>query len=618
MRPWYLLACWAALTALLPSRPARATTPADTAQLRRWSRLALRQLSSSTDSALSTSRQLVRTARRLRQPEALARGYVLLGSALRNKSEFDSSLYYGQQALTLFARLHRPAGAASAYNLMAQTYKRLGDGQPVRLLTRKGLRLAQLAEQMARRAPSYSELSRAYLSQGIIYRDLKQLDSAKTCYLRAMDVELHHHPQPSYLPVCYANYGQLLMDSGADLTEAASYMRRAIPLYLAQGNRNGLEHAYRNLSWAYRRQHRYPAALAAAASSLHLGRAIGDPHRLCNSLQAAYLANRAAGRYEQAVTLLDEWKHRQDSLVSVDVTQAVAKVDAAYAAGQKDARIARLAEANAQQRRQLWGVGLGAGLLALLLLLSAWQYRIIRRTNARLQATNRTISEQHQRLEEQAGRLTVLMKELHHRVKNNLAIVSSLLRLQSSRLQDAGAVAAVRAGQQRVEAMSLIHQRLYQTDNVGSVDMRAYIHDLVEGLLAAYGIERTALDLTVDVQHPLVDVDLAVPLGLLLNELLTNAFKHAFGDVAQPALRVYFGPAADGLVLEVQDNGPGMPPRPTVGSRSFGQRLILSLAEQLNGQLEQHNRGGAYFRLRLGHAALARTTAGQTLTAATV
>ena len=298
--------------------------------------------------------------------------------------------------------------------------------------------------------------------------------------------------------------------------------------------------------------------------------------------------------------LLDEWKARQHSLVSVDVTRAVAQVEAKYAAEKKEARIAQLAEANARQTRRLWSVAAGAALLVLLLGLSAWQYGIIRRTNRRLRTTNRTISEQRQRLEDQAARLTVLMQELHHRVKNNLAIVSGLLRLQANRLPDPDAAQAVRAGQQRVEAMSLIHQRLYQTDNVGRVDVRVYIHDLVDNLRTAYGYAPDALTASIDVQHPALALDQAVPLGLLLNELLTNAFKYAFADVARPALRIYFGPAAEGgTVLEVHDNGPGLPPLAAVNGRAFGHRLVASLAEQLGGQLEQFNRGGAFYRLHL-------------------
>ncbi|OON68251.1 sensor histidine kinase [Hymenobacter sp. CRA2] len=599
MRPWYWLGSLWAVVAMTAT--AQAGAPTDTAQIRRWSEQARRELSSNNDSALRHSRYVVRLARQLSDGRGLAQGYLLLGSALRNKSDFDSSLYYGQRALTLFEQQGRSEGEAATYNLIAQTYKRMGDGQTIPLLTRKALRLGYQAEAAARRGPHYSELSRAYITQGIVYRDLGRLDSAEQCYLKALHVEQRFHPQPSFLPVVYADFGQLLMDRDAKLDEAIAYFKRAIPLYEQQNNRNGLEHAYRNICWAYRRQGRFQEAIAAGEKSLALGRASGDPHRLCNSLQSAYMAYRAAGQPARALELLDEWKSTQDALVNVDIAQAVAKVEAAYAAEKKQAQITRLGEDNARQKQQLWALGAGASLLAVLLLVTAQQYRIIRRTNAQLQLTNGTISEQNQRISEQATRLTVLMKELHHRVKNNLAIVSSLLRLQSNRLTDEGAVRAVREGQQRVEAMVLIHQRLYQTDNVGSVDMRAYIHDLVDGLLAAYGHSRTYFDVQVEVESPPLDIDWAVPLGLILNELLTNAFKYAYANVAHPALRVYFGPTADhGLVLEVQDNGPGLPPPDSSNlRRSFGQRLVMSLAEQLGSQLEQENRGGAYFRLRL-------------------
>ncbi|KAA9331669.1 sensor histidine kinase [Hymenobacter busanensis] len=612
-----LLLCVGCLLALsAAARPA--ATPADTLRLRQLCRLTQEQLLRHNDSAVASSRYIVREARRAGYTYGLAQGYFLLGNGLRNRSEFDSSLYYGQKALTLFDALHLDDGRSAAYNMMAQNYKRMGDAQGVRLLSRRGLRLARLAEAAALRGPHYAQLSWANLSLGIIYRDLGRLDSARPCYLKAMSIARQHPFRPSSLPVSYANYGQLLMDSGESLTGAIGYFRRAIPLYHEQGNRNGLEHAYRNLSWAYRQQGNLPRALATADTALALGRAIGDPHRLCNSLEAAYLAYRAAGRYRQAVELLDEWKERESAFINADVAKAVATVEAAYAIEKKEARIAQLARENAHQVRQLWLLGLGAGALSLLLGLAAWQYRIIRRKNALLRATNRTVSDNNLRITEQAERLTILMKELHHRVKNNLAIVSSLLRLQAKRLTDEGAVQAVREGQQRVEAMALVHQRLYQTADVTTVDMQRYVTDLVESLMTAYGYSPDDLDLTLTVEHPPLDVDRAVPLGLILNELLTNAFKHAYRHVPHPALRVYLGLRAAGeLVLEVQDNGPGIETgqwQQTSGS--FGRRLITSLAEQLDGRMELRNHAGALFRLVVPAAAPAASVAAAKATSA--
>ncbi|MBG8552545.1 histidine kinase dimerization/phosphoacceptor domain -containing protein [Hymenobacter guriensis] len=602
MRLFLLLFClsWGAETAVL----AQPVSP-DTSQLRQLCRQTERQLLTSVDSAARNGRAIIRQSRHLGYAYGEVQGYYLLGCALRNQSQFDSSLYYGQQALTRFEAQHRLDGQAAAYTLLAQNYKRMADGQQVQQLTRKGLRLALRAAAVATQGPHYRELSSAYLVQGIIYRDLGQLDSAKTCYLRAMRVAREHPFQPSTLPVCYANYGQFLMDSGESLDEAIGYFRRAIPLYRAQHNRNGQEHAYRNLSWAYRKQGRLTRAVELGDSALALGRAIGDPHRLVNSLQAAYLAYRAAARYEQAVKLLDEYKTRNDSLMNGEVARAVAGVEAAYAAEKQEARIARLAEDNVRQQRQLGALALGAGALALLCGVAVWQYRIIRRTNAKLHATNRTVLENSQRITEQAGRLTVLMQELHHRVKNNLAIVSSLLRLQAKRLTDESAVQAVQEGQQRVEAMALVHQRLYQTEDVTTVDMPRYVADLTDSLMTTYGYTPDSLDLTVNINQTRLEVDVAVPLGLILNELLTNAFKHALPLTPQPALRIYLGRQHDTgkLLLEVQDNGPGISPE-TAGqsTTSFGQRLILLLSEQLGGQTHYLNQAGTLFRLLIPSA----------------
>jgi two-component sensor histidine kinase len=584
-------------------------SPPDSSEVKQWCKAAQSLLSANNDSAEIRSREIIRVAHRIRYAYGEALGYNLLACALRNKADFSASLSCSQKALTLFEAQSSTMGMSTAYSTMALTYKRIADAQHVELLSRKAMEFAQLALVNARKGPHLKELTKAYINAGIIYRDLQQPDSAEACYLRVMAIENQHHLSSTTLAVCYADYAQLFMDAGQQLPKAVWYLNQAVALYKQEHNLTGLEHAYRNLSYTYLKQGRRQQALVTANQSLALARTLHDPHRLFNSLQVAYLSNKEAGKYQQALDYLAEWKTREDSLVNIEKTQVVAKLEATYAAEKKEAQITRLHETNARKTQELLLVGIGAAGLSLLLGLTLWQSRTIQQTNGQLQATNTVILENNHRMSEQANRQKTLMKELHHRVKNNLAIVSSLLRLQSNRLADEVATKAVREGQQRVEAMSLIHQRLYQTDNVTTVDMRRYICDLTESLLTAYGHEKETVDLDIRVEQPLLNVDLALPLGLILNELLTNAFKHAYHAVDRPALRIYLGPDPEapvgGLLLEVQDNGPGMNQwQWEQATGSFGKRLINSLSEQLGGTIALCPASGTLYQLHIPQHAL--------------
>jgi len=562
------------------------------------------QLLLNTDNAAATwrSRRRLGQARRQGPPTELAESYWLLGSALCDQSQFDSSLYYGQRALLLADKYGAHATQAKAYTLLAQTYERLAGTQHMKLLTRRALGLAGQAVAAAHRGTDLAALSRAYVLQGIIYRDLKNYDSARVCYQRAILLARQQHSLPSPLPMAYDNLGQLLMEADHNLPLAIDYFRRALPLYRREDNRNGLEHAYRNLSWAYRQQGHPALAMQAADTCLALGRASGDPHRLQNSLQAAYLAYRAAGRLPQALSQLEELKRVSDNLANLDLARAVAASQATYEWRQQTAHIARLGQANARQRRLLWGLGLSATLLLALLALVGWQYRLIRRTVARLHATNLTVRDNNHRIAEQSARLTTLLREVHHRVKNNLAIVASLLRLQANRLPDPEVARAVRESQQRIEAMSLLHQGLYQTDDVTAVDMRSYTADLVQSLCVAYSYTAADFDLTLDVAPLRLELDVAVPLGLVLNELLTNAFKHVIQGQEQvrPILRVALQPApTGGLLLEVQDNGPGFDLAAARHGGSFGQQLVSVLTGQLGGRMTLRTTHGTHYQFEL-------------------
>ena len=300
------------------------------------------------------------------------------------------------------------------------------------------------------------------------------------------------------------------------------------------------------------------------------------------------------------------------AVADIEKTRAVAEVQAKYATQKRINQIAVLAQKNQLQTRQVQLMAGGLGLLGVLLSILVGQYWALRRANRRLSAQNEIITSSSQQLVNQADQLRTLMKELHHRVKNNLAIVSSLLTLQANGLTDEKAIQAVRKGQQRVQAMSLIHQRLYHADRVTIVNMREYLTDLAESLMQAYGYEYDNFDLRVDVALQDLDVDVAMPLGLIVNELITNSFKYAFTHQERPLLRIGLhyasGLSQTGITLEVQDNGPGIEATAWQKSNnrtSFGTRLVKSLTEQLEGQFELLSQDGTLCRLYIPQTRMA-------------
>lgn len=212
-------------------------------------------------------------------------------------------------------------------------------------------------------------------------------------------------------------------------------------------------------------------------------------------------------------------------------------------------------------------IGLAVLLLALGMVLLS-RYRLKQKANIELNRKNEKIE--------------LLMHEVHHRVKNNMQLVSSLLSLQSMRMPDSDAKAAVQQGQQRVEAMAMIHRDLYMQDEIASVNVKKYLNDLIQNLVQSNDHTGIRPALKLDIADVILDVDTAVPLGLIANELVTNSLKYGFKNNAGPLLEVsLIQTGAGGLVMTVNDNGPGFIAKDT--SNSFGLRMVHALTRQLKG-----------------------------------
>ena len=194
-----------------------------------------------------------------------------------------------------------------------------------------------------------------------------------------------------------------------------------------------------------------------------------------------------------------------------------------------------------------------------------------------------------------------LLKEVHHRVKNNLAVVVELLTMQSYQVDDPASRLALAESVNRVYAISLVHELIYQSDSLSSIDFGEHIARLAEKLLETYEVHGSRVELRTEAGHVSVTIDQAVPCSLILNELVTNALKHAFPAGSEGLIEVALHhDGADHILLEVRDNGVGMSPEVEVNtSRSLGLRLISGLTRQLGGAVDIVRGGpGTAFRIR--------------------
>jgi two-component sensor histidine kinase len=340
-----------------------------------------------------------------------------------------------------------------------------------------------------------------------------------------------------------------------------------------------------------------------------------------------YKVDSAQSNLPSAIAYYKRYKAINDSIFNEKNSKQIAGLQIQYDTERREQSIALLTKRNLVQqltirqrefqRNAILG---GAGLLVLVLGLGYNRYRLKQRSSLLLEqkqhaleaqqaeihrkneALEQVLGEKDQLLEERQELLVEkdwMLKEIHHRVKNNLQVVSSLLATQSRHLHDPQAVAAIRESQNRVQVMALLHQKLYQADNIGRVNMADYGREIVTYLVESFDRQRsvhTKLDLA------LVELEttLATPLGLIINEAVTNALKHAFPPPQRGTLTVSLACLApQQYQLTISDNGVGLPAGfDLTRSRSLGMVIIKGLSRQLDGQLAMSTAQGVQLSLQ--------------------
>jgi two-component sensor histidine kinase len=192
----------------------------------------------------------------------------------------------------------------------------------------------------------------------------------------------------------------------------------------------------------------------------------------------------------------------------------------------------------------------------------------------------------------------VLLKEIHHRVKNNMQIISSLLRLQSKEIQDKSTRKIFDVSQNRIRSIALIHETLYQSEDLSRIDFARYVKKLATHLISIYRPEGQGIDLKLDVKNAYLDINKAIPCGLIINELVSNALKHAFPQNRTGEIHLLLKSMDGACELEVKDTGVGFPEGINFReTNSLGLQIVNDLVEQLEGKMQLVRKGGTFFRI---------------------
>jgi tetratricopeptide (TPR) repeat protein len=341
-------------------------------------------------------------------------------------------------------------------------------------------------------------MASALNQSGIIYRDWGKkegksfyYDSAFNCYSKAISLA-NTGAATEVRGRLYNNISQVYSEYRKDYSKALEYLFKAIEFNKQHSRINSLSYNYGNVSEVYINLNNKKMALEYAYKTFDIAQQMKLPSRVQNAYSQLYKVYEWIGRYDSALHCFKQMTSIGDSILNIEKAGQIADAQTKYETVKKQAEINMLGISNKVKTRNIYLLGLG------LLLLGGFAIAMI--------VLYRRVQNQKIQLAEQSNKLELMMKELHHRVKNNLQIVSSLLSLQSYRLHDAEAVAAMNESKQRVQAMSLIHQRLYKADMLTSVNIKEYITDLTASLMAAYGYQADDFELQLNIEKELMDV----------------------------------------------------------------------------------------------------------------
>ena len=482
--------------------------------------------------------EVLKLCEELNDKKGIALAYSDLSNLFWKHERFEEGLDFGLKSIDLFeSRGLNDMDYSFTLYVVANNYWGLGQ-------TDKALNLFNHSIAMGERYGFYNNLSDTYISLIDMYAELGEFEQASSSGEKAVE--------------------------WAERIDNEFLLMRS---YLSLGRMQNL-------------QGKFASAIESFRKSLEIATTeFGDKFFLSQLHEGLARAYAGTHSYKEALDAFSEYDRLKDELFTEEAEQKISSVQNHFEVAKRDNTILDQEQRLQKQKSSQTMISVVTGLLTLLLILLYITYNNNRKKNAQLEEQN---------LEKE-----FLLKEIHHRVKNNLGIVSSLLDLQSAEMQDPKVVEAIHESQNRVYSMSMIHQKLYQGKNLSAIEMKEYFLELSDHILDSFGL-KNRIEFNFDMEEIELDVDTAIPLGLIVNELVTNALKHAFPKDSKGRIDLFFRKTNDNTIrLEVADNGVGI--HEIVQKKEkrggFGIKLISLLIQQLDAKMNRISDNGTSVRI---------------------
>ena len=549
-----------------------------------------------------------------------------LGNTYRAYDQLAEALESYKLCLSINIAANDKEGMGSALRNIGVVNRELGNYQEAVNVLVKGLKISQELGDQAREASLLLDIALNYIDQREEATASKYLEQAFELPITSTDMVLLSR---------YYNRRGIIHESLKEYDEAIEFHKKGVELKIKRGQNHARD--LHNLANTYRQKGDYKMAEVLADSALRMKKEAGwqvsttftlnllsdnyhengkDDKAIKVSLEALKIAQEkkikdrerktlgdladsygALENYELAWVYQKKYQALDDSLFNLQKSQQQANLLTLYETEKKQRTIelqeANLALTNSANSR-LW-IGIVAAItIGALLVFVVYQKS----------KTNKELAQQKAAIEQRDHEKEVLLKEIHHRVKNNLQIISSILNIQSRKLDDSTAKTAVKEGQRRIKSMSLIHEKLYGTNELSNINMKEYVEDLSSFLFKSY---KTGSNIVSEIEADefTLDIDRAIPIGLILNELISNSLKYAFNEKQTGILTVKLAQKGNKIELEVSDSGKGLPEN-FEETQSMGMRLVNSLTEQIQGVINVKSNPGTSFcisfnQLAVGH-----------------